>query len=297
MKIRVAKEPKDVWTCDQRNDQYGISIPANLWEAVFKTPLATDPPLTAMVAKDDLIMASGLEEKFKVIKIVGPLTTSGSGINIDHELRPKHWAIVALPSHLVYPEKKDVRFFYDLMVVNGKIVNMFKLAKNRVYVVRRGKVGQIIDKYRRMSMGIVAQKDTDVLGDDELNRKHKIVIPPKRSLWLSTFRFTPKGQKKLNQLIRPGDIISVNTSTKRYRIVMIFGPITKIPGPKGIELRPPHFNLVVCGENVKNPKNADMITQMVAVDGRVLSLFKKNPKEVTLLQKGVASTIFDKYRR
>lgn len=295
MVLRVAKTPEEVWPCDLYNQIYGISIPEDMWPRVFRLPLQGDPKVSGMVAKDDLVMASGVEGKFKVIKVIGPVTTSGDGINLSNEKRPAHYSIACVPAELVYPDKKDIRFFYDLVVSSGKIATMWKKSKFRIYVVRRGKVGQIIDKYRRLSGGIEAAKPEDVFGSSELNKEHKIVIPPKRVLWLQIFRFTKQGEKTVKKIVNTGDIIECNQLHGRYKVVGIEGPVVSFKGARGVEKRPPSFNLVLCRMNVKNPKKKITIPELVAVGGEILSLYVKNNLRISVVKKGEISEILEKW--
>lgn len=305
MRPRRAKRVSEIWPCDGENNRRGILIPKEMWPLVFNFTPPEQPKLPALVAVDDVIMTNSHEDmRFRVVKIDGPITQVPT--LWGDTPRPPHYKITAIDAKRAYPERIDVYIFNTVVGLGGKLVDLYKQSRLRFYIVKRGKISQILADGRKRMMPKIAKGLEDVKPNDFANALHRITIPVKRDVWLKIFRFTPKGQPTVKDLVRRGDIVqqmeldikgSVFLSP-RYRVLRVIGPIRQSePYDNKFEVRPPFFNLEMLLEtDSPNSKRFCHLESLVAVNREILHLYKNNPNKVIIVEKGPIWSILEKYK-
>lgn len=86
----------------------------------------------------------------------------------------------------------------------------------------------------------------------------------------SLYRITPKGEKTVPELVCQGDVVTTNYNTGPYRITKI----TLIECKK----YPPCYSLRMA--RAEGGKDSYYINELVAINGRLIKLFKTNSDEV-----------------
>lgn len=293
MGITIATDPSRVFPCDWLNKWRGISIPPWLWEDVFRKPTMN---LSVLVAAGDKVMLSNREGALRILKVLGPFTTTGPGLWIDNEPRPPYYSLACIPAWRVYPNIDDIEFLDGLIAENGRIVDLYRKSEREVYVTRRGKVGTILDKYRKQAEGVVATRPDQAYGNEFLNQINHIQIPNDPSVWPRLFRMTPEGEPKLSALLKVGDVVRTSYEPKRlYRVVGIFGPYTR--GYDGTA-RPPHYSITIQleEEGKMSRRKAGIINELVAIGGNLKKLYLSNVDEVCIVKKGAIAEILSRYK-
>jgi hypothetical protein len=256
------------------------------------------PKLPALVSVGDFVLVTGEQDKWKVIKILGPFVDSGPGLWVDRDPRPPYYSLVCMPHNFVFPQKSNIRVISGLVAENLKIMDLYKRCKRRVFVIRKSKVGKILDAYRVKAAGVKARGPADVYPSNELNRLHRVEIPESPNLWTLIFNMTKEGAKRVPALVRPGDDVTVKPEGYFLRVMKIEGPFLRTPGPFRVEKRPPYHNLI--GKEIKADEKLSrsdvVIPELVAVGSRILGLYRKSDREVIVVSKGHISKLLEKYR-
>ncbi len=108
---------------------------------------------------------------------------------------------------------------------------------------------------------------------------------------MNDYRSTPKGQKIVPEILVPGTIVRTSYGEREYRVLRVTGPYTESSFEE-TWIYPPHYSISLCdvedwkkhkSKIWKHPSRLAGINEVVAIDGRLLKLFKSNEDEVIII--------------
>jgi hypothetical protein len=284
--MHIAQCAKDCWSSDLDNADRGISIPKSIWSEVFR--IENGQSLPALVSVGDIVQPVWTnEDRYRVLKVLGPFTRSMQGIRGNSEPRPLYYHLVTVKDRK-FPERSDIQYFYQVVAFGEEIRYLYRGIKDKIYILQKSKISMLKEQFRKIQppKWRDAQSPSEVKKNNQDNERALLRIPAKRELWLALFRF---GDKSVTALLRRGDVIKTSLDTRPQVVLDIIGPVRGYRD----ELRPPSFTIKCKG---KYRRFKTEITELIASKHEILHLYKSNSLKVTVIEKGPATQALERIK-
>jgi len=146
----IVRTAEQACSSDWLNKNYGLSIEFSweAWDSIFRIPPEGQVRLPALVRVGDSVMTSDGVGPIKILQIIGPKYDSGPGLVIDCEPRPEHWTLIGTAPNF-HPDLKNWTMLHELVAFNGQIMGMYKRDKRKVFVISKGPLSMMLDRYKK----------------------------------------------------------------------------------------------------------------------------------------------------